>query len=321
VVADRQGFLLDDLARPPQRTLIDQSFVGGTSLDVSGGSPQTLAWVGAEYHRYFDPARESRGAWSTDGGRTWQQFSGLDPAQFGGEIAVSATNPEVLVWVPSYFADPGEYTRNPVGVWLSNDGGQHWDRLADVDGVSSFHRLIWWFTRRALAADRVDGRFYLMSDEGRFFVSVDDGHTWAEAESPPCVEATACHVFGQVQAVPGAAGHLWATTGEGGMYRTDDAGATAWQRVDGLAEARAFGFGAAVDAGGPLTIFVHGRADGDETLGLYRSIDDGATWQRIADHPGGLAAAINVVAGDPAIPGRVYVGFAGAGFVRGDAAE
>ncbi|MEQ1701589.1 MAG: sialidase family protein, partial [Ilumatobacteraceae bacterium] len=321
VVADRQGFLLDDLARPPQRTLIDTSFVGGTSLDFSGGNPQVLAWVGAEYHLYFDPSREARGALSTDGGRTWQQFSGLDLAQFGGEVAVSATDPNVLVWAPSYFADPGEYTRAPVGLWLSGDGGQQWERLPDVNGVSSFHRLVWWFTRRALAADRVDGRFYMMSDEGRFFVSADDGHTWEEGQSPPCVEATACHVFGQVQAMPGAAGHLWASTGSGGMFRSNDAGATEWQRVEGLAEARAFGFGAAIEPRGPLAIYVHGRADTDDTLGVYRSVDDGATWQRIADHPGGLPAGINVVAGDPDVPGRVYIGFAGAGFVRGDPAE
>lgn len=318
VVADRQGFLLDDLTRPPQRTLIDTSFVGGTSLDFSGGNPQALAWVGAEYHLFYDSSRQARGAMSTDGGRTWRQFGGLDLAQFGGEIAVSATDPNVLVWVPSYFADPGEYTRAPAGVWLSNDGGEQWERLADVNGVSSFHRLIWWFTRRALAADRVDGRFYLLSDEGRFFVSADGGRTWEEGSAPPCTEASACHVYGQVQAVPGAAGHLWASTGSDGLHRTDDAGATAWQRVEGLAEARAFGFGAPIEPNGPQTIFVHGRADGDDTLGLYRSSDDGATWERIADFPGGLTAGVTVVAGDPAIAGRVYIGFSGAGFVRGD---
>ena len=38
----------------------------------------------------------------------------------------------------------------------------------------------------------------------------------------------------------------------------------------------------------------------------------------MADHPGGIAAGVNAVAGDPEVPGRVYVGFGGVGVVRGD---
>jgi photosystem II stability/assembly factor-like uncharacterized protein len=319
IVADRQGFLLTDLERFPTRTLIDETFVGGTSVDFSAGSPNVVAWVGAEYHLFFDGSRRARGAISRDGGVSWTQFENLDLRQFGGEIAVSATNPEQLVWVPSYFSSPGQFASDPAGVFVSGDGGTSWTRLADVQGANSFHRLVWWFTRRSLAADRVDGRFYLMSDESRFFVSGDGGNSWSEAaHSPPCAEWNDCHVYGQVQAVPGAAGHLVASIGLDGLYRTDDAGATEWRKVPGVATARAFAFGAPMVPGGPQTIYVHGARDGDDTLGLLQSVDDGVTWERIADFPGGLHAAISVLAADHDIPGRVFVGFAGSGFVQGD---
>lgn len=322
VVADRQGFLLSDLERYPDRTLIDETFVGGTSIDASAGNPAVIAWVGAEYHLFYDDSRRARGAISRDGGATWTPFENLELEQFGGEIAVSATNPDQLVWVPSYFADPGQFAREPSGIYVSSDGGGSWTHLADVQGANSFHRLIWWFNRRALAADRVDGRFYLMSDESRFFASSDGGLTWAEAaHAPPCAEWNDCHVYGQVQAVPGAAGSLIASVGQDGLYRTDDAGATEWRKVPGVANARAFAFGAPMEADGPPTLYVHGSLDGEDTLGLLRSSDDGATWERIADFPGGLHAPISVIAADPEIAGRVYVGFAGVGFVQGDPAE
>lgn len=318
-VADRQGFRWTDITRPPQRTLVDKSFVGGTSVDYSGGTPTVLAWVGAEYQVYYDDSRRARGAISTDGGATWQQFKGLDRDMFGGEIAVSATDPKVLVWLPTHFANTSEYLTKPAGVWNSDDGGRHWHHTETVGGTDAFHRLLWWFGRKALAADRVNGNFYLQSDDGRFFVSSDNAQTWTEAaHSAPCTDRNDCHVFGQVQAHPGTAGRVWASAGNDGLYRTDDAGAGEWQRLPGLDVARAFGFGAPLTSGGPATVFVYGKGTGDGTFALWRSADDGATWERLSQYPAGLTATITSVTGDPNVPGRVYIGFSGTGYVRGD---
>jgi len=318
-VADRQGFRWEDLTRPPTHTLIDRTFVGRTSVDYSGGSPNVLVWVGAEYHVYYDDSRRARGAISTDGGRTWRQFDGLDREMFGGEVAVSATDPNVVVWVPTHFANTSEYLTKPAGVWSTSDGGKDWQHLDTVGGTDAFHRLVWWFGRRALAADRVNGSFYLMSDDEQFFVSTDGGQQWQKAAfSPPCRQTGECHVFGQVQAQPEVAQRVWASAGTEGFYRSDDAGTTAWQRIPGIDDARAFGFGAPLTAGGPTTVFLYGRANGQPDLGLWRTIDDGATWQRVARYPAGLHAGVTSVTGDPDVPGRVFVGFSGVGYVRGD---
>ncbi len=321
-VADRQGFRFGDTTRYPARTLIDESFVGGTSLDYSGGHPEVVAWVGAEYNIYYSDDRRARGAVSTDGGINWQQFGGTTPAMFGGEIAVSAVDPTVLVWLPTHYTDPYEYLRAPVGLYYSHDSGQSWTHVDSVGAIDSFHRFMWWFNRRALAADRINGNFYLMSDEGRFFTSSDGATTWQEAaNAPPCFDYNACHVLGQLQAQPDRAERLWAGVGADGLFRSDDAGRTPWIKLAGVDEVKAMGFGAAVVAGGPVAVFVYGRANGDAQSGLYRSDDDGNTWVLISSFPANSYTDVAAISGDPEIPGRVYVAFSGTGFVQGDPIE
>lgn len=318
-LADHQGFRHEDLDRYPGRQLVDERFAGGAALDHSGIERNELVWIGAEYHRYADPGRHGRGAVSRDGGRTWTELPDLTPDHFGGGIAMSAAGADNLVWVPSYF-DPSEFRSEPRGVLVTTDGGESWSRPQGLEGANRSHRLVWWFVRRPVAADRhAAGQFYLNDDEGRFWVSADGGLEWVLADhAPPCFEADDCHVFGQLRASPRTAGEVWASTGTSGLHRSRDAGASEWEVIDAVTEARAFDFGAPLERSGPPTVFLHGRVDGDEELGVWRSADDGESWELIGRHPGGLYRGVTVVSADPQHPGRVVLGTHGSGFVVGD---
>lgn len=320
-VADRQGFRLETNRSFPIQPLVDDRFASGSAVAYSSGSPNVLAWVGAESNVPTSPDRTERGAVSRDGGITWTEMSGLQDDMYGGEVAVSSTDSATIVWVPTHHEGPAQFESDPVGLFVSHDQGKSWTR-GRVDGaVDSFHRFFWWFTRTALAADAVTGAFYLLSDEERFYISDDGARTWTQApHSPPCSVRDDCHVVGQLQAVPGAARQLWAGAGTAGLYRTADAGQSPWVRIEGVTEAIALTFGAPVGASDDPTVFLYGRLDGDTDRALWRSDDLGRTWTLISRFPGDLANRVNVIAGDPSTPGRVYVGFAGNGVVVGDPA-
>jgi hypothetical protein len=167
-VADREGFHHVQLDRSPGAPLVGPTFAGGTDLDFSGGHPEALVWVGAEYQKYWQPDRRARGAYSLDGGVSWTELPNLVPDMFGGNVAISATDPANIVWLPSYFINPFEYGGKPKGIFVTKDRGAHWASLPPVDGSSRYHRLVWWWSRQALAADKVDGGvFYLVDDTER----------------------------------------------------------------------------------------------------------------------------------------------------------
>jgi hypothetical protein len=239
-------------------------------------------------------------------------MSAMVPDMYGGEVAVSAVDPDRIVWLPAQRGG-----RTPEGIFTSGDDGRTWQTVRQGADMDTLHQNFWWFGRRALAADRVDDAMYLLGDDARLWLSRDGGVQWDTAAfAPPCRRESDCHVYGQLRAEPGHAGHLWATTGTAGLYRSTDAGESRWRQVGEFDEARAFGFGAPVGGSEHPAVYVYGRAERAE--GVWRSTDGGDRWELIAEHPGGIAALVNVVTGDPNVPGRVYVGFAGVGAVYGD---
>ena len=109
----------------------------------------------------------------------------------------------------------------------------------------------------------------------------------------------------------------------GDVEAVDDVAATATptpsaDAVEAVDEVRTLGMGAPIAPRTTPTLFLYGRANGDDEIGLYRSTDDGATFEMIAEHPGGSFDSVTVVEGDASIPGRVYIGFAGSGSAVGD---
>ena len=80
-----------------------------------------------------------------------------------------------------------------------------------------------------------------------------------------------------------------------------------------------FTFGKAAPWRQEPTLFVAGRIGQGE--GIYRSDDGGEVWVRINDDAHQFGGWPTVMAGDPRVYGRVYVGMNGRGIVYGDVAQ
>ncbi|GCE29634.1 hypothetical protein KDA_51180 [Dictyobacter alpinus] len=317
-IFDRQGFYHADVDSYPAQTLVDNTFWGGTSLDYSGGHPGTIVTIQVKNNYY--PSLTGRGATSTDGGKTWKLFGSTPDNNVGGNIAISATDTNNLVWLPS----TGNFGQGN-SPYYSTDGGQSWHQSTGIVDPKDSHWLFWWGSKRALTSDKVNNAFYAItfspsnSQAGSFYTSTDGGKTFVEASnSPACEQNGDCHVFGQIHAAPGEAGHVWSSGAKDGLWYTTNAGQTPWTKVPNVQEARSFGFGKALPGSSYPAIYLYGKANGDSAFGIYRSADQGATWSLLSAAPLGIYDQVNVTTGDMNRAGRVYVGFSGNGFAYGD---
>ncbi len=78
------------------------------------------------------------------------------------------------------------------------------------------------------------------------------------------------------------------------------------------------GFGLAAKESNYPTIFLSGRVNG--VFGVWRSINNARTWQRLVDFPRGTLDQVTVVEGDKNVFGRVYLGYKGSGWIYGEPA-
>jgi photosystem II stability/assembly factor-like uncharacterized protein len=115
---------------------------------------------------------------------------------------------------------------------------------------------------------------------------------------------------------PSQSGRVYVAAGTGGIWRSDDAGATF---VQAWPEALTQSMGAlAVTPDG--TVFVgtgepdHGGGGSYYGTGVYRSTDHGATWQNVGLSDTGSIGRIQV---DPSDPSRIFVGAQGRLFDQG----
>ncbi len=81
-------------------------------------------------------------------------------------------------------------------------------------------------------------------------------------------------------------------------------------------------FGKAAPGRGYPAIFVaNGDQSGGPLAGIYRSDDEGVTWDRVNDAQHQWGNRFDCLSGDPRIYGRVYVGTNGRGILYGDIAN
>jgi len=287
----------------------DQPVSSIGALAVAPSAPDVI-YVGSGESTLRDSVGFGNGVYkSTDAGRTWTHL-GLSDTQHIGKIAIDPRNPEVV-----FVAAIGHlYTANPErGVFRSRDGGRTWQKVLYRDeNVGAVEvvidptdaRVVYaglWNTRRppwfVYAPTNGPG--------GGIHKSTDGGTTWRQLTTglPPTgigrtgiavAPSNPRRVYAVVDSLvpdltspapspqPPAPGPPPPAPGQGGVFRSDDAGAT-WRRVgsDQALWGRGWYFEKiAVDPKDPDIVYV-------PNVAVNRSRDGGATWDVIRGSPGG----------------------------------
>lgn len=323
---------LDTFSRtygPKERVLI-----AAQQLAYSPADPSFVVTNASDTNRHccWEDGDSVLAGYSVNGGRTWTKFPSLphppgteegDPWRMSfGMIAVSADSIDNIVWAPSLNRAP----------FYTTDRGQTWSRVefpGEVLPYTGSHSEFY-LQRKTLAADLVaPGTFYLVhSGEGEnaalqgVWRTQDGGKSWHKVfngEITPVSQFAA-----KLRAVPGKAGHLFFTSGtpakevDTRLRRSRDGGAT-WEVIGRVNRVDDIAFGKAAAGASYPAIYLSGQVDGK--YGIWRSVNDGGNWSRIADFPLGTLDQVTVMGADPDVFGRVYIGYKGSGWIYGVPAQ
>ena len=217
------------------------------------------------------------------------QWRGIGPANMSGRVtdiqALDDDSRHVLVASASG------------GVWKSTNAGTTWEPVFDkygsasIGAVALFQKnpdIIWVGTGEANVRNSVgwgDG-IYKSTDGGKTFtrMGLEDSHHIARVLAHP-EDPDILYVAAQ--------GHLWGYTGQRGLYKTTDGGAS-WKKLgNGLPDDGKTGCtDIEMDPSDPDVLYAafwqrlrqpHRFDSGGPNGGLYKSTDGGQTWKRLTN--------------------------------------
>lgn len=252
--------------------------------------------------------------YSADGGATWTRFPYLTGSPAAdlhyGNIAVSASNNNNIVWIPS------NLTGTSSKIYYSTDKGTTFTP-ATLTGLTSTDTLhgTHYIARHILTAHPSTAGTFLALGNGAggtpvIWKSTDSGATWTKQTTT----GLAGDFSSGANLLTDGTG-FWAvpTSGTGIYYSTDG---TTWTAKTAVSNVTGLGIGAAMPGSSNLTLYTYGTATAG--TGILQSRDNGATWQLLAGYPLGNYAGIRYIGGDLEVPGKLYVAFAGGtGFAYG----
>lgn len=224
---------------------------------------------------------------STDQGQTWTLMNRPSDTYVQGRVAVSADG-EVILYAPS----------NSTSIYRTANRGQTWTL---VTGVQADFPV----------ADPVNpNKFYAYSGDG-FYVSTNKGISFSRASTPGSSQRR------RIGVVYDREGHIWIARQAAGLVRSTNSGAS-FTTIAGVSSCDAVGFGMPAPGSNHPTVFIWGTVSG--VTGLFKSIDQGASWRRINDdmHQFGGPGNGEFVIGDANVFGRVYMSSVGRGIIYGE---
>jgi hypothetical protein len=288
-VGDVGGAAYDDLKTSPSSGLFTPENQTNSSVAFAGRAPLKLVRTADE--------TPTSGFTSEDGGKSWTPLPSTPRVKRdaqgryhnAGHIALSALG-GFMIWAPER---EGAFASKDRGkTWVASKG---WPSAADHS-----------FT--PVADPVVEGVFYVNDPtQGEIEISVDGGASFQPVAKglPLGVRALAL--------APGRARDIWLPTDQG-LFHSADANHP-FRNLKHVESADALGFGMAAPGHDYPTLYLAGRVDG--TTGLFRSVDEGASWVRIND-PRHQFGWIGQLSGDPRVFGRVYLLTTGRGVMVGE---
>jgi len=257
-------------------------FRGGRTVAISGipGQPNV-----------FFMAPNNGGVWkSTDYGDTWNPIFDDQPTASIGALAIAPSNPDII------YVGSGEGLRRPDlstgdGIYKSLDGGRTWQHLGLRDGQQIGAILVDpRDPNRVFAA--VLGHPYGPNEERGVFRSIDGGLNWQKvlykddntgaidlAFDPRNSKIIYADMFAS-RRPPWTTGNSYSGPGSG-LYKSTDGGTSWRQLTKGLPtwsdHLGRIGLGVAPSDGNRIYALV----DSPKLGGLYRSDDEGESWQQI----------------------------------------
>jgi photosystem II stability/assembly factor-like uncharacterized protein len=218
---------------------VTDAYFGGTigSIAVQQSNPDVV-WVGGGETPIRGNVSHGDGVWkSTDAGKTWQ-YMGLKETQYIARVRVHPDNPDIVyVGALGHVFGPNKER----GVYRTTDGGKTWknilfrndstgvaDMILDPSDPKVIYVSFW-------QAGRKPWQLVSGGMGSGIFKSTDGGDTWTEiTRNPGLPQSGPLGAIG-ITVSPAKPSRLWAIVEHepnGGVYRSDDAGAT-WQFMTG----------------------------------------------------------------------------------------
>jgi len=235
------------------------------------------------------------GSTSRDGGKTWQKFAKFPANQMGTRVAMSASNPNLFVVTLS--------GTQPI---RTTDGGASW---LPVSGLPDGFEGNWNWTQ-PLAADKVDGNSFYYYADGKVYRSNNGGKSFTVV-SKLLPDAD----WYSLKTVSGVKGELWLSLDNQGLFHSTDGGNN-FTRIAGVNRSHLIALGKPKIGNKGNALYLYGEI-ANIGKGIFCSLNNGKTWQRIGDKNKPIGNDPNVMEASSTEFGLVFVGTNGRGIYYG----
>jgi hypothetical protein len=308
---------------------------------VTMGSSASLIPAWAVDYSHANPAHivavinlgQDLSGYSLDSGATWTKFPAQPATGTSGDIVAPSIDSIIAVIGTQWIYRSTNRGVSWSQITLLNGSGSALVPSATVAGVGATEAQClhngYNNKKHILAVDgATPSTVYLYKYPQGVYRSTDSGATWTLVNQGSFAGG---NMFWQtkLRSVPGKAGHLFLMAGQSGgggnqnphsgtaLYRSTDGGSN-WTTVSGIGEPYDVALGKAAPGQTYPAIYVVGWYN--NVYGIWRSIDNAATWTQIGPYPFDSIDEINVIAASQDTYGDVYVAFNGSGWGYGSLA-